>query len=251
MTNDLEKVSIACHNLLNIFPSAEETKKYLDNRLSKEVQDKFTLGYMPHSELISILTRELSENLLINNRLFFAKNIKYDEENTFKHFTGHFDDNPLIIPYKDVYGEIVGLIGRSIDSKNLSKKYKYTFFKKSHHLFGLYEAKKSILENDLVFVVEGQFDAMKAHQVGMHNVVAVGNAYMSSYQMSLLSRYTKNIILLLDNDEAGVKGREYIQQKFDKHAKIINWYIPYMYKDLDEYISDINCYPKFSLESTR
>lgn len=58
---------------------------------------------------------------------------------------------------------------------------------------------------------------------------------MTSYQFSVISRYTDNIYLLLDNDEAGVKGRRTIRKKFGDFANIQNFYLPKEYKDIDEY----------------
>jgi DNA primase len=55
-----------------------------------------------------------------------------------------------------------------------------------------------------------------------------------------LLRYTNNIVLLLDNDEAGEKGRNLIINKFGKFANIQNMYIPPSYKDIDEYIKSEN-----------
>ena len=68
---------------------------------------------------------------------------------------------------------------------------------------------------------------------------------MSDYQFSLLTRYTNDIFLLLDNDEAGEKGRKKIISKFSKFANIHNFYLPEPYKDIDEYLSQ-NSYESIS-----
>jgi DNA primase len=57
------------------------------------------------------------------------------------------------------------------------------------------------------------------------------------YQFSVISRYSNNIFLLLDNDEAGEKGRKLIISKFGEKANIRNFYVPDEYKDIDEYIT--------------
>jgi len=110
-------------------------------------------------------------------------------------------------------------------------------FKKGNLLFGLYENKQSIIEKDCVYIVEGQFDVIKAVEKGFTNIVALGNSHMTSYQFSVISRYTDNIFLLLDNDEAGEKGRKRIVEKFGKLANIQNFYLPESYKDIDEYFT--------------
>ena len=114
------------------------------------------------------------------------------------------------------------------------------FNKKGNFLFGLYESKQAILDADLVYVVEGQFDAIKAWERGIKNVVALGTSSMSVYQFSVITRYTNNIILLLDNDEGGQKGRSLITKKFGNLANIQNWYIPKDYKDIDDYLTKEN-----------
>ena len=73
---------------------------------------------------------------------------------------------------------------------------------------------------------------------GLRNIVALGNANMTYYQFSVITRYTNNIFLLLDNDEAGEKGRKRIVDLFGKYANIRNFYLPDPYKDIDEFLSN-------------
>jgi DNA primase len=78
---------------------------------------------------------------------------------------------------------------------------------------------------------------MKAMEKGIKNIVAIGNNTMTSYQFSVISRYASNIIMLLDNDAAGVNGRKTTIAKFGQFANIQNFYIPESYKDIDEYLT--------------
>jgi len=149
------------------------------------------------------------------------------------------------MPQRDTYGKIVALIGRTLLPEPLRQakgiyKYKNTSFKKGHYLFGLYENKQAILDQGFVFVVEGQLDVIKASEIGFKNIVGLGTSSMSIYQYCLISRYCNNIHLLLDNDVAGRKGRERIIQAFGRTANIRNFYIPSIYKDIDEYITNGN-----------
>jgi DNA primase len=98
----------------------------------------------------------------------------------------------------------------------------------------LYENKQHILEQNCVYVVEGQFDVIKAVEKGFKNIVALGGANMSPYQFSVISRYTDNIFLLLDNDQAGEKGRKLAVNAFGKLANIRNLFLPKPFKDIDE-----------------
>jgi len=238
----LEIIADNCHFLLNNFPGAKEYRNYLDARLSKDSQKNFNVGYFPSSNYIDILIREVGEDVLLKLDLIqkwqYTDSFGYSQIN--KPF---FEDHPLIIPYRNTYGEIIGLIGRTLLSEDKRKelkliKYKNTVFKKGNCLYGLFEAKQSILEEDCVYIVEGQFDVIKAHEVGFKNVVALGNSQMTAYQLSLICRYTKNINLLLDNDEPGDRGRKFIKDKFGKLANIKDFYIPEPYKDLDECIKE-------------
>ena len=89
-----------------------------------------------------------------------------------------------------------------------------------------------------MYIVEGQFDVIKSYEAGLNNVVALGNSNMSYNQFCLITRYTDNIFLLLDNDEAGEKGRKRIIDCFSKFANIRNFFLPDPYKDIDEFFSN-------------
>jgi DNA primase len=240
-----DKIVESCRFLLNNYPGAQDSKSYLDSRLGEESQEIFGFGYFPGVMNISLLTDLVGEESLRKERLLFTREI---EDSLFprKLTTSYFEDYPLVMPYRNPYGATVGLVGRTIlteeerTERNISK-YKNTqespVFKKSNLLFGLYENKQYILDRQCVYIVEGQFDVIKASEVGFRNIVALGTSSMSSYQFSVISRYSNNIFLLLDNDESGIKGRKRIIQKFGRFANIRNFYLPDDYKDIDECIT--------------
>lgn len=243
----LERIVEACTYLLNNYSEAQECKEYLNNRVDQKSQDLFQFGYFPSVENIKAITSLVEEDFLIENSLIYVKNI---EDSMFprKLKFSLFQDHPLIMPYKDPYGKVVGLVGRSLLSDKDRKIHKYkntSNFSKSKNLFGLYENKKFIIDKGCVFIVEGQFDTIKAVESGMTNIVSLGGADMSSHQFSLITRYTNNIFLLLDNDEAGEKGRKKIIEKFGSHCNIHNFYLPEPYKDIDEFLSK-NSYESLS-----
>lgn len=249
----LDKIVESCRFLLNNFPEAQDTLTYLDGRLTKESQEKFQFGYFPDIHNLDALTSLVGEDELINDKLLFHKIIEDSLYPRTIKFC-YFENYPLILPYRDVYGKVVALVGRSLLSEEERRerkiaKYKNTqetsFFKKGNLLFGLYENKQSILDQNCVYIVEGQFDVIKASESGFNNVVALGNANMTAYQFSVISRYTDNIFLLLDNDEAGGKGRKRIVENFGNFANIRNFYLPDGYKDIDEYLSK-NSYDSLS-----
>lgn len=229
----------SCQFLLSSFPKATDVKEYLNSRITAENQEKFQFGYFPDSSNINVLTDLVGEDYLKENNLLYSKIIE-DALCTRSVLFSHFNDYPMIMPFKDCYGRIIGIVGRTLLSDTEQKqkkisKYKNTSgFRKGNHLFGLFENKKSILDNNCVYVVEGQFDVIKAMENGITNIVALGTSNMTTAQFSLILRYTNNIFLLLDNDEAGIKGRKVIMSKFETLANIKNFYLPEEFKDIDE-----------------
>lgn len=239
----LDKIAESCRFLLNNYPEAQSIKSYLDTRLNDKSQEAFRFGYFPGVQNMSVLTDLVGEDVLKAEKLLFTRDI---EDSLFprKVPTCYFEDHPLILPVRDQYGKTVGLIGRTFLSEDewkargIRSKYKNTEFKKGNFVFGLYENKQHILEQDAVIIVEGQFDVIKASEIGKRNIVAIGGSSLSLYQFSLISRYSNNIFLLLDNDSSGQKGRKQIVNKFGNFANIRNLYLPDVYKDIDEYITN-------------
>lgn len=236
-----EKIAESCQFLLNNYPGAQASKSYLDSRLNKESQERWGFGYFPNLNDISVLTDLVGEEMLAKKELLVSGMIE-DSLAPRRVMRDFFEQHPLIMPQKDQYGKIVGLIGRTLLPEAIRQKtglikYKNTSFKKGNYLFGLYENKQAILDQGFVFIVEGQIDVIKASEIGLRNVVGIGTNSMSAYQFSVITRYTNNIRLLLDNDEPGLKGRKRIVSKFGSYANIQDFYIPEDYKDIDEYIT--------------
>lgn len=115
----------------------------------------------------------------------------------------------VIFPWLNVSGKVIAFGGRLLDSrtKGISQKYVNSpgseIYQKDHALYGIYQAKKAIAKFDLVYMVEGYTDVVSIHQCGIENVVANSGTALSVYQIKLLRRFTSNIVLLYDGDEAG------------------------------------------------
>jgi DNA primase catalytic core len=240
----LDDVVVACRYLLNNSPEAEPYRTYLDSRLSPKMQEAFCFGYLPGANNLNLLTAFVSQDRL-READFFYDRIVSDSFSHRTYQTCFFEQHPLILPYRDAYGEVIALVGRTLldDAARAEigiPKYKNTgkIFEKGSHLFGLFEAKRSIIEKDSVYVVEGQFDVIKAHENGITNIVALGSSSMTLNQLTLLCRYTNNIYLLLDNDAAGDSGRAGVVKKYGEVANIANIYLPSGYKDIDEFLQD-------------
>jgi DNA primase len=240
----MQQIVEQCRFLLQNCPQAEVCRNYLDSRLSKKSQELFQFGYFPNAREASILTDVVGEEVLKKAGLFGETFI--ETASTKRHCWSFFENHPLIMPFKNPYGESVALIGRTLlpEAEYKEKqivKYKNTsksrIFIKGNNVFGLYEAKKAIIDAGAVYIVEGQFDVIKARELGINNIVALGNNNMTPYQYSVIARYATNLFLLLDNDEAGQKGRKNIAKRFGHLANIEQLYLPDEYKDIDEYIT--------------
>ena len=115
----------------------------------------------------------------------------------------------VIFPWFGVSGKVTAFGGRLLDArtKGVSQKYVNSpdsdIYHKERELYGLFQAKKAIAKEDCVYMVEGYTDVVSMHQCGIENVVANSGTALSVYQIRLLHRFTSNIVLLYDGDEAG------------------------------------------------
>jgi len=115
-----------------------------------------------------------------------------------------------IFPWLNVSGKVVAFGGRVLDSRTKGVAQKYVnspdsdIYHKERELYGIYQAKKAIVREDRVFMVEGYTDVIAMHQAGIENVVANSGTALSVNQIHLLNRFTQNITLLYDGDEAGI-----------------------------------------------
>lgn len=118
--------------------------------------------------------------------------------------------NRVMFPWFNVSGKVVAFGGRVLDSrtKGVSQKYinsaESAIYSKSRELYGLFQAKRQIAKEDRVFMVEGYTDVLSMHQCGIENVVANSGTALTEGQIRLLHRFTNNITLLYDGDEAGI-----------------------------------------------
>jgi len=231
-------ITVASNWLYNQSP-AKDTLAYLDKRMSREQQSILKFGYFPRNwedvllfmdDLSEVLPKEdpknvLEENGIIELRARKPKNFYYN--------------NPLLIPFYDVYGNPVSIVGRTLLSEQELKqtkisKYKNLPFQKSKHLFGLNLSWRKIVELDYVLIVEGQFDFITSFLYGYENSVALCGSKVILEQLLLLKRYTKNFYFILDNDEAGEKGWNAINNKASKYDIFCHRIELTQGKDVDE-----------------
>lgn len=130
---------------------------------------------------------------------------KRDNGQYFDRFGGR-----VIFPWVSVSGKVTAFGGRLLDSRTKGVAQKYVnspdsdIYHKDHELYGIYQAKKAIVKEDRVYMVEGYTDVIAMHQCGIENVVANSGTALSVFQIKMLRRFTQNITLLYDGDEAGI-----------------------------------------------
>lgn len=236
MNQDLfEKLINITIDLLHSSVYAKQTREYLDSRLDKKTQRLYEFGYFPSDDHIHILTSLMPKEELQTMNLYFP--------NIWKGVShGHFSNHNLIMPYRNVSKKIIGMVGRTLlsdeeRSESKLQKYKYTLgCNKELFVYGLDKSKKDIINNNSVLCVEGQFDCIALHTHGISNVIAFGGASVSSFQFFQIHRYTNNIYLMFDKDEAGQIGKNSFKNKYKEFVNIKTISVPEPYKDIDEFL---------------
>jgi DNA primase len=116
----------------------------------------------------------------------------------------------VMFPIHDVGGRVVGFGGRTLSNDKKVAKYinspETDIYNKSKVLYGLWFAKSAIQKNDKCFLVVGYMDVIAMHQAGFENVVASSGTSLTVEQIKAIHRYTTNVVVLYDGDEAGQKA---------------------------------------------
>lgn len=141
------------------------------------------------------------EDYLVRTGLCF----KNDKGKLLDRFRGR-----VMFPIQNLSGRVIGFGGRILKKDDKTAKYlnspESEIYHKSQSLYGIFQAKKAISQKDCCFLVEGYADVISLHQAGIENVVASSGTSVTKEQIRLISRYTRNIIILYDGDAAGIKA---------------------------------------------
>lgn len=176
---------------------------FKERGFSTKTMETFALGYSLDSW--EAFTKQAQEDqytlpVLVKSGLTIEKNGK------------HFDRfrDRVIFPIHNLAGKVIAFGARIL--KNDKKQAKYLnspeslVYHKSKVLYGLYQAKKSLRDNDTCYLVEGYTDVISLHQAGIENVVASSGTSLTPDQIRLIRRFTPNITVLYDGDAAGIKA---------------------------------------------
>ncbi|MDO5539150.1 MAG: DNA primase [Eubacteriales bacterium] len=205
--------------------------KYLkDRKLDDETIHRFGLGYANKysDDLYRYLKgKNISDELLAKSGL-----MQVDERK------GMYDKfwNRVIFPIMDVNGKVIGFGGRVMGDgkpKYLNSP-ETVVFDKSRNLYGLHFARTS--RKKQLLICEGYMDVISLHQAGFTNAVASLGTALTSQHASLIKRYTDEVILTYDSDEAGVRAALRaipLLKEAGVNAKVLDMR---PYKDPDEFI---------------
>ena len=179
-------------------------KQYFRSRgVRDDIIEKFKLGFAltKRDALVNEAKRKgYKEEFLVKTGLCIE-----NEHGVYDRFAGR-----AIFPWLNVSGKVVAFGGRKLDAATKGVQQKYVnspdseIYHKERELYGIYQAKKAIVKEDCVYMVEGYTDVIAMHQCGLENVVANSGTALSIYQIRLLHRFTPNVVLLYDGDEAGI-----------------------------------------------
>lgn len=173
-----------------------------------DIISKFQLGYCP-SARDSMTRTALREGYSEHTLTATGLTIRYDDGTLTDRFRGR-----VIFPWHTISGKVAGFGGRVLDAatKGVAVKYQNSpespIYSKRRELYGLYQAKQAIVRADQVYMVEGYTDVISMHQCGIENVVANSGTALTPEQVHLLHRFTSNITLLYDGDQAGIHAAQ-------------------------------------------
>lgn len=191
-------------------PAGEKALKYLKERgLKDETIKTWRLGFA-HNEWRALhdflVSRGFKEAEMLQAGLVTTSN-----QDSGKKEIRCYDRfrSRIIFPIFDIQGQVIAFGGRIFGDKKNEDAAKYLnspqtpLYDKSNVLYGLHQAKLEIRRQDLCVIVEGYMDLIMSHQAGVENVVASSGTALTENHLNIISRYTKNLAMAFDSDEAG------------------------------------------------
>ncbi|MCL2413472.1 MAG: DNA primase [Bacteroidales bacterium] len=177
---------------------------FRERGFSPTIIEKFQLGFCLdewENFTKTAITKGYNADYLVKSGL----SIRKDDGTLYDRFKGR-----VMFPIHNLSGRTIGFGGRTLSSDKKIAKYvnspESDIYSKSKVLYGLYFSKAAIVKQDSCLLVEGYTDVISLHQAGVEHVVASSGTALTVDQIKLISRYTKNIVVLFDGDEAGIKA---------------------------------------------
>ena len=182
---------------------------FLGRGLREDIIKKYQLGYSPEkgNPLAKALKEKGFKEEYITNDVDTKIGVGVVGKSEDGRLYDRFRDR-VMFPIFTVSGKPVAFAGRILKKKENVGKYVNSpdslIYSKTNELYGLFQAKQAIARADMCYLVEGQMDVISMYQCGIENVVANSGTALSTHQIRTLHRFTSNIILLYDGDEAGI-----------------------------------------------
>lgn len=169
-----------------------------------DIIQKFQLGY-------SLDERDAFTKSALNNG--YKKEFLVRTGLTLENDSGYTSDRfrgRVMFPVHSLSGKVVAFGGRILKKDDKMAKYvnspESEIYHKSNELYGIFFAKKSIVQQERCFLVEGYTDVISMHQNGIENVVASSGTSLTPGQIRLIHRFTENVTVIYDGDAAGIKA---------------------------------------------
>lgn len=190
------------HQLTDSQAGQRATAYLIKRGLKKETIEDWSLGYAP-DQWTGLLDYLQQKGCRREEILAAGLAVKHPEKGTiYDRFRGR-----IIFPINNLQGQPIGFGGRVFEGDEKSAKYINTpqtlIYDKSRVLYGLDKAKMAIREKDQVILTEGYTDVIMSHQAGFNQTVASSGTALTSNQLSILKRYTDNLMMAFDMDSAG------------------------------------------------
>lgn len=177
-------------------PDGKKALQYLyERKFSDKLLEEYQVGYFPAKMDVTKYIRKYDKSVMLNSGLF--------KEGRYGLYLMFYDR--VTIPVKGVTGKTIAFSGRTVSGQQ--PKYinspETEIFKKRRVLFNMDKAKTALRKMEFAMVVEGYFDVMRLHEYGYGNCVASMGTSLTPEHVSLLRRYTGDIYMLFDGDQAG------------------------------------------------
>lgn len=180
---------------------------------SDETIERFRLGYSPdraENKVIETLTAQgYSEDDIVAAGI----GVKYENKPTYDRFYER-----ITFPITNLAGKIVAFSCRTMRNDSDIAKYKNTndtpIYTKGDEIYGLYQARESIIREGYCILVEGNADVVSMHQAGFTNTIAPLGTGFTFSQACVIRRFTDKVTLLFDGDNAGIHANEVALQHF-------------------------------------
>lgn len=170
----------------------------------EDIIKKFELGYSP-DQWTALVDEAKKAGFHEGYLTDIGLAIERDDKSLYDRFRGR-----VIFPIHNLTGRVIGFGGRTLRTEKSVPKYvnspESEIYHKSDVLYGLNFAKKAVMDADLCYLVEGYADVIAMHQTGVENVVSSSGTSLTTGQIKLISRFTRNVVILYDGDAAGIKA---------------------------------------------